>query len=105
MKHRIFVYGSLLSGLSNHKLLEAYDAKLIGTARTGSRFTMLDLGAFPGIVEGNESQIVGEVYEVDHDCFAMLDRLEGYPDFYTRKRIRTSAGRAWNRAKGADRRS
>jgi len=97
MKHLVFVYGSLLAGLGNHRLLRDSGARLVCEASTGAaRFTMLDLGAFPGVVEGGDQRIAGEIYEVSDACFARLDQLEGYPHFYTRKRVRTSVGvRAW----------
>jgi len=75
--NKVFVYGSLLKGMGNSRLLK--DAKLLGRTKiTG--FTMLDLGWFPGIVVNNDTKtpVYGEVYEVDDETFTRLDHLEGY---------------------------
>ncbi len=78
----VFVYGSLKKNFHNHVLLKG--SKFLGTAKSeASRFKMLDLGSFPGLVFGNE-QVKGELYKVDDDTMAALDRLEGHPSFYKR---------------------
>jgi gamma-glutamylcyclotransferase (GGCT)/AIG2-like uncharacterized protein YtfP len=99
--HKVFVYGSLLSGLGNHRLLEG--STLVGNTVTPPEFTMLDLGAFPGVihvVEGG-TPIMGEVYEVTDETLNRLDRLEGYNSFepthglYNRMEIPTEFGEAF----------
>ena len=82
MMSRVFVYGTLRQGFGNHRLLEG--ATFIGPATTAAEFTMLHLGAYPGLIHDGTTQIVGEVYEVDADQLRHLDRLEGHPDFYHR---------------------
>lgn len=84
--HKIFVYGTLLSGHGNHRLLEGRGT-MIGTAISEAKFTMLHLGGFPGIVQKGETAILGEVYEVDHETLRDLDGLEGHPHFYKRTPI------------------
>lgn len=80
---KVAVYGSLLSGLGNHRLLET--STLVMNAEIAIPFKMIDLGAFPGLVTTEENQnITVEIYEVEDDIFARLDRLEGYPNFYDR---------------------
>lgn len=74
----------------NHRLLSS--AKLIGEARTEAVFELYDLGAFPMLVKGGRHAIVGEVYEVDAEMLAALDRLEGHPRFYRRTRIALTDG-------------
>jgi len=99
--HKVFVYGSLLSGLGNHRLLE--DSKLIGNAITPPEFIMIDLGSFPGVVHVLEdgSTVVGEVYEVDDTTMKRLDHLEGYNEehpsrgLYNRMKIPTEFGDAF----------
>ncbi|RYZ17557.1 MAG: gamma-glutamylcyclotransferase [Myxococcaceae bacterium] len=83
---RIFVYGTLLAGESNHRLLRT--ARLLGRARTEAAWTMVSLGGFPGVHVGGETSIAGEVYEVDTATLAELDRLEGHPSFYRRTSLR-----------------
>ena len=82
---RVFVYGSLLAGEPNHRVLAR--ARLVAKARTEARFALHDLGAFPAMVGGGVHAIDGEVYEVDAETLAALDRLEGHPRFYQRAPI------------------
>jgi gamma-glutamylaminecyclotransferase len=87
----LFVYGSLLSGLHNHPLLAG--SRLIGSDRTRPAFTLVDLGAFPALVAGGNTAVVGEVWEVDAATLARLDRLEGHPRWYRRTPIRLASRR------------
>lgn len=96
MLHRVFVYGSLMSGLGNHHLLGSARFKglrnqprHLGRCRTARRWTMIDLGAFPAVLEGPDGpgRVAGELYAVEADTLADLDRLEGHPDFYRRIRV------------------
>jgi gamma-glutamylcyclotransferase (GGCT)/AIG2-like uncharacterized protein YtfP len=82
----VFVYGSLLAGEGNHRVLRG--ARLLGPAKTPQEFSMFSLGSFPGVVRGGETAIVGEVYEVDAATLAGLDQLEGHPRFYRRTPLR-----------------
>ena len=90
MKTKVFVYGSLLPGLGNHGVIAS--SETLGAATTEPIYTMVSLGAFPAIVEGGETAIHGEVYEVDSDTLAALDRLEGHPRFYKRMLIWLAGG-------------
>lgn len=87
---RVFVYGTLLAGEGNHRLLAT--ATLVGEARTEPAFTLHTLGAFPGLVRGGEHAIVGEVYDIDAPTLERLDALEGHPRFYRRARIALEGG-------------
>lgn len=93
MRHLVFVYGTLLSGEVNNYLLAGAD--LLGCHRTEPCFTMFNLGAYPGVVGGGTTAIVGEVYRVGAKDLDLLDRLEGYPRLYDRKLIASHLGRAW----------
>ena len=93
MNQLVAVYGSLREGFGNHSLLEGA-TKLSKESITGE-YTMLDLGAFPGVILEGNTPLVVEVYQVDEPTFNRLDMLEGYPSFYNRKKISTSAGEAW----------
>lgn len=81
----VFVYGTLLTGESNHRFL--HGAHLVGAATTPPAFRLHDLGAFPGLVRGGEHAVAGEVYAVDEVTLASLDRLEDHPRFYRRTSI------------------
>lgn len=87
---RVFVYGTLLAGEPNHRLLVG--ARLVAAARTKPVFELRDLGGFPGLVRGGAHAVANEVYEVDEPTLAALDRLEGHPRFYRRSRIALDGG-------------
>jgi gamma-glutamylaminecyclotransferase len=89
-KHRCFVYGSLMRKMGNHRVLAR--ARFIRTAHTAASFTLHDLGAYPGMIGGGTTRIFGEIYEVDDETLAALDRLERHPTFYRRKEIALSNG-------------
>lgn len=84
-KYYVFVYGTLMKGGMNHFLMQYHKAQFIDSATTSfHKFNMISIGEdFPGIVTGNGA-IVGEVYMIDEKTLPVLDRLEGYPDFYNR---------------------
>ncbi len=85
---RVFVYGSLMQGFGNHRLL-AKSLDLGFAVTVDHDYAMLDLGAFPGVIEGDaelcNAAICGEVYFVDEPTLARLDRLEGHPTYYRRE--------------------
>jgi len=99
-KEKIFVYGTLLKGCSNHPYFLS-EAKKLGSHTTEPEFTMLHLGGFPGVVANGNTAIVGEVYEVTEQQLEGIDHLEGYnsenPQFglYNKKQINTPWGPAW----------
>lgn len=88
--HDLFVYGTLMREERNHRLLA--EAEFIGEARTVAGFTMIDLGAFPGVVAAGFGAIAGELYRVDARTLAAVDRLEGHPSFYRRTEIELEGG-------------
>jgi len=99
VRHRCFVYGSLLSGLVNHRWLG--DATLVdGDARTVDAFVMVygGEGANFGVVEGYpyvvdvdvdrpRGPVVGEVYEVSEKTLDTLDTFEEHPREYRRRLV------------------
>lgn len=87
----VFVYGTLLRGEPNHRLLVG--ARFAGDARTTPRHRLVDLGAFPAMVDGGDTSVAGELYEVDAATLAALDRLEGHPRFYERRPVALADGR------------
>jgi gamma-glutamylaminecyclotransferase len=93
VRHRVFVYGTLLRGEVNHDLLRA--AVFLGPHRTLRCFMLHLVGAYPGVSRGGRTGVAGEVYDVDGHGLRRLDRLEDYPILYDRGLIPTPYGRAW----------
>lgn len=85
-KHHVIVYGTLKRGRGNHHRLEK--AKFLGEVVTEPKFTMYDLGYFPGVRKEGSTAIHGELYEINDLEFKSLDSLEGYPHLYVREQIR-----------------
>ena len=90
---KVFCYGILKQGRGGHEYLSK--AIKLGTTTTPPEYTMYSLGGFPGVTEGGTTGIIGEVYEINETILARLDILEGWPDFYNRKKITTDYGEAW----------
>lgn len=96
-KHRVFVYGTLMTGMRNHHRLVDGDARLIeksahhlGTISMKSRET--DSGhRVPMVVLEPAHQplaiVIGEVYEVSSQLLSTLDLFEGHPDVYARDKV------------------
>jgi len=87
---KIFVYGTLRTGEPNHYMLDHITP--LRLTRTAPAYTLVSLGAFPAMLEGGTTAVVGEVYEVDEMTLVALDRLESHPRFYERKAIRLEDG-------------
>mmetsp|Transcript_32222 Transcript_32222/g.102733 ORF Transcript_32222/g.102733 Transcript_32222/m.102733 type:complete len:446 (+) Transcript_32222:19-1356(+) len=101
---RVFVYGTLRDGMSNHHRLYSSsgddDTRLVfREARTEDTDLALVQapggGAWPYAVRGDDARrdstrgpLVGEVYAVSTDLLeTSLDELEGHPFFYARSRL------------------
>lgn len=88
-KTKVFVYGTLKKGGSNHHYLAT--AKFLGKASTMSKWAMIGEGMpypyllQPSSVSGKEIQ--GEVYEVDATTLQNLNVLEGVPYHYKQSMI------------------
>lgn len=82
----LFVYGTLKRGGALHSHLEK--SAFLGTALTLPEYTLFDLGAYPGLVEGGETAVAGELYQIAADLWSHLDDIEGAPDLFIRKPVR-----------------
>ena len=70
---KVFVYGALRRGASNHWRMEG--AEFLGeTTVTG---TLVKIDWYPGLVLEGSSQVRGEVYEINDQILAELDEFEG----------------------------
>jgi len=87
---RIFIYGTLRQGESNHGQLEG--ARFVGPARTAARYTLVDLVDYPALVEGGTDAVRGELYEVDALHLERLDAFEEHPTVYVRSAIEMEDG-------------
>jgi gamma-glutamylaminecyclotransferase len=87
---RVFVYGTLKRGFPREDLMAG--AVFEGSATTQRGYALYDLGAYPALVVGSEGAVIGEVYWVDPEHLAELDRYEGCPDLYGRVTIALSDG-------------
>lgn len=81
MKYKVFVYGTLKKGKSNHRIIEHCK----GQKAYAPGIDLFAGPNFPFAKRGFKVAI-GEVYEVDHQTLQKLDRLEGHPSFYHREK-------------------
>lgn len=83
---KVFVYGTLKSG---QRMADA----LIGEHRFGDFQTppifSMRAGSFPMLFlnEKKGHSVLGELYTCSPETLARLDQYEGYPSFYTRKKL------------------
>jgi len=70
---RLFVYGTLLRGLSRAQVLRG--AQFLGPGLVEGR--LYDLGQYPGLRPGS-GLVVGEVWEVNALTLQRIDRIEDY---------------------------
>lgn len=89
--HKVFVYGTLKRGHSNHLLLSTSNF----VKESVTKGEMRSLGGFPAIHLNSNRTIHGEIYEVDDTVLERLDRLEGVPYFYQRNKVETPDGPVW----------
>jgi gamma-glutamylcyclotransferase (GGCT)/AIG2-like uncharacterized protein YtfP len=82
---RVFVYGTLLAGESNHGLMRT--ARFVAAAVTPPAFRLHDLDGFPGLCGGGDAAVAGELWDVDPPTLAALDQLEDHPVYYQRTPI------------------
>jgi gamma-glutamylcyclotransferase (GGCT)/AIG2-like uncharacterized protein YtfP len=95
-RERVFVYGTLRRGGSNHFRMEGAEFISAGTIRG----RMYRLGWYPGLVlDEAGDELVGEVYEVGPTLLAELDLFEGLSageiqgSEYRRVRVTVNGGR------------
>ena len=77
-----------MKGMGASRLLAHADFE--GTTTTAPVYALVMYSAFPGLTHGNRS-IEGEVYAVSEQELAMLDKYEGVPHLYIRKRVLLNA--------------
>lgn len=84
--HKVFVYGTLKKGYSNHSLLEG--SEYLGKAKVYGGLYLL--GCIPFVSLKEKGIVCGEVYKINNHTLSLLDALEGFPGFYHRSLIKTT---------------
>lgn len=96
LTHYVFVYGTLKRGHGNNIVInpdrygdERIGAEFISEAQTVEDFPLLVQG-LPYLIDhpGKGLRVSGELYKVSNKMLTgPLDRLEGHPHFYKRRKI------------------
>jgi gamma-glutamylcyclotransferase (GGCT)/AIG2-like uncharacterized protein YtfP len=81
----VFVYGTLKKSFPNDHYLT--DSIFLGKATIQGQ--LLNIGPFPGLIGtgSKKDRVQGEIYIVDNETLARLDRLEGEGSLYLRKSV------------------
>jgi len=78
-KYKVFVYGSLLKGLGNHRVIDQPGVKFLCKDSIRAKlFTSHWSWPFIVFSQSNKDRVYGETYEVPRNVFQRLDQLEGY---------------------------
>lgn len=85
-KKRVFVYGTLLRGNSNHRSY-LKSSKFLGEAILYG-YSLYDLGGFPGIKRRRGDSVKGELFEVDSEVLERLNCLESEGSLYSLETVR-----------------
>lgn len=83
---KVFVYGTLMEGLSNHSLLET--SQFVGKATLKGYGLFCVTPYYPGIIPMVDGAVRGEVYDVDEKALKQLDLLENVGTLYSRIQCR-----------------
>jgi gamma-glutamylcyclotransferase (GGCT)/AIG2-like uncharacterized protein YtfP len=81
----VFVYGTLMEGFGNNRLLK--DSSLIENATTEDGYVLVANGIPYLLEDQGKSYVHGEIYKVNEKTLENLDTLEGHPNWYARKVI------------------
>lgn len=100
---RVFVYGTLKMGHSNHKIIGRHmpnEAVFLGRCSIRGPYTLVNLGYYPGVIQNKgeltvKNEVWGEVYRINEEILTHLDILEGNGHFYTRDKVDTPFKKAW----------
>jgi gamma-glutamylcyclotransferase (GGCT)/AIG2-like uncharacterized protein YtfP len=89
-KHLVFIYGSLRRGSAGAMSIRFPGSKFIAEAQVSG--SLYDLGAYPGLLlNESNSNVIGEVYEVDDETLKRLDDFEVSSNYW-RKQVEISLG-------------
>jgi gamma-glutamylcyclotransferase (GGCT)/AIG2-like uncharacterized protein YtfP len=80
MPHLLFVYGTLHPDRAPAEIASvARTLTLVGPATI--RGTLLDLGAYPGVLLDSRHEVPGDVFALPEPADATWQRLDAYEDF------------------------
>lgn len=86
----IFAYGTLRKGAPS-AADERFGAKFVASDKI--RGSIYDVSWYPGYKSDDQSSIVyGDVFHVTPEELEAIDRYEGVPFLYSRKRVMTESG-------------
>lgn len=86
----LFVYGLELQGEREHDLLAG--SELVGVVRTLPRYTLVDLGVYPSLLDGGTVAVTGELYRVDKQVRFTLDVKKECPVLFYRSQVELEGG-------------
>lgn len=96
---RVLVYGTLKQGQSNQIVMDEAGGKFMGYDSTTGPHRIVDLGGLPAVVDAPSTlqTVRGQLYKVESEGLAVLDMLEGHPNFYCRQKLWTDVmkKKAW----------
>jgi gamma-glutamylcyclotransferase (GGCT)/AIG2-like uncharacterized protein YtfP len=87
---RLFVYGKSLASEPEHGLLQG--ARCLGAVKTQPRYTLVDLGVYPALLETGATSVVGELYLVTREVRFTLDVKHECPALFQRTLVELSDG-------------
>ncbi|MGG1686074.1 MULTISPECIES: gamma-glutamylcyclotransferase family protein [Bacillales] len=76
--HLVFCYGTLRLGESNHGVIKGAALKESFCWTKGQLYDTQD--GYPALVQSEEHNVYGEVYEVDNQLLERINILEGYQE-------------------------
>ena len=85
MKHRLFVYGNLMTGQRDHAVLTG--AEWIGVFLTEPRYTLIDIDVYAALIVDGKTAVRGELYDVDHRLLAQVDGARQVPHLFQRHHV------------------
>lgn len=89
---RFFTYGTFRAGECRHHVLKSFGVIFVQAINTAPEYTLVNVGAFPGMLESGNDSVVGELYDVPEEAIPTFDIIEGHPTFFCRKNVKLADG-------------
>ena len=81
----VFVYGTLMKGCRNHRLL--INEKFIGEGKIQNYGLYNVTSSYPGVILKDGASVLGGIYDVSKKTLEKLDQLEGEGSLYIRRAV------------------